>query len=408
VPASTSASSLGTPSAADAGTVKAAGRVPSGAAPRRSTSTRGAAAKTSPRIAPPVLVRQIRGDISESEHRGHVVEVDPGGRIVRVLGDPDRIVTLRSSVKPFGVVALIEAGGVEAFDLSPAELAIMTSSHSGEDLHVRTLQSVYRRAGVTQALLACGTTGMPLDALTAARLARDGERPSPIRHMCSGQHSVFILLARLNDWPLETYWQSEHPAHVAYKGAVARAFGVKPDALRTAADGCGILTYAFPLRDVAGAYALLADPASTPASDPRHELGPALTTIRDAMLAHPEMVGGNRDRLDTSVMKALPDRVVSKSGMEGLSGIAVLPGPRATGGVSAGSGIAVKIEDGDGDGRASWAVTVEALRQAGVVEGAALRELARYHRPPSLDSHGQVVAESVAEFDLAPVGELFA
>jgi L-asparaginase II len=408
VPASTSASSLGTPSASGSGTVATGVRTPSGATTRRTPSGRGAATKASTRTAPPVLVRQIRGDISESEHRGHVVEVDAAGRIVRVLGDPDKLVTLRSSVKPFGVVALIEAGGVEAFDLSPAEIAIMTSSHSGEDLHVRTLQSVYRRAGVTQALLACGTTGMPLDGLTAARLARDGERPSPIRHMCSGQHSVFILLARLRDWPLETYWQSEHPAHVAYKSAVARAFGVKPEALRTAADGCGVLTYAFPLRDVARAYALLADPGAMPAGDPRHELAPALTTIRDAMLAHPEMVGGNRDRLDTSVMKALPERVVSKSGMEGLRGIAILPGPRATGGVAAGSGIALKIEDGDGHDRASWAVTVEALRQAGVAEGAGLRELARYHRPSSLDSHGRVVAESVPEFDLAPVGELFA
>ena len=55
----------------------------------------------------------------------------------------------------------------------------MTSSHSGEDLHVRTLQALYRRLQLPQTVLACGTDGAPLDALTAARLARDGERPSP-------------------------------------------------------------------------------------------------------------------------------------------------------------------------------------------------------------------------------------
>ena len=43
---------------------------------------------------------------------------------------------LRSTVKPFGAVALVEAGGVEAFDIEPPELAILASSHSGEDLHV--------------------------------------------------------------------------------------------------------------------------------------------------------------------------------------------------------------------------------------------------------------------------------
>ena len=59
----------------------------------------------------------------------------------------------------------------------------MASSHSGEDRHVRTIQALYRRAGVSQTVLACGAEGMPLDPLTAARLARDGERPSPLRHM---------------------------------------------------------------------------------------------------------------------------------------------------------------------------------------------------------------------------------
>jgi hypothetical protein len=48
---------------------------------------------------------------------------------------------------------------------------------------------------------------------------------------------------------------------------------------------------------------------------------------------------------------------------------------------------------------------VESLRQAGVLEGQALRVLARYHRPPSLDPHGRVVGEAVPDFELAPVGE---
>jgi L-asparaginase II len=65
----------------------------------------------------PVLVRQLRNGIEESVHRGDVVEADASGRLIRSLGDPERLVTLRSTVKPFGVVALIEAGGVEAFDL---------------------------------------------------------------------------------------------------------------------------------------------------------------------------------------------------------------------------------------------------------------------------------------------------
>lgn len=348
-------------------------------------------------------MRQVRGDVEESVHRGDVVQVDVDGALIRGLGDPDRVANLRSAVKPFGVVALIEAGGIEAFDLEPPELALMASSHSGEDLHVRTLQALYRRANLSQSLIATGSEGMPLDALTAARLARDGEKPSPVRHMCSGQHSVFLLLSRLKGWDPTGYWLDDHPAQAAYRVVVARAFGTTPARLRTSIDGCGVATYAFRLREIARAYALLADPAAVRASDSRSSLAPALTLVRDAMLANPEMVAGSRDRLDTSLMKAVPGRLVSKGGMEALRGLAILPGASAS--PPGASGIALKIEDGDGHDRGTWAATVEVLAQAGVLDAAALRQLARYHRPADVDPHGRIGAEAIPSFDLAPLGE---
>ncbi|HEU5204722.1 MAG TPA: asparaginase [Candidatus Limnocylindrales bacterium] len=361
---------------------------------------------TRTRIVPPILVRQMRNGIEESVHRGDIVEVDASGELIRALGDVNRLVTLRSTVKPFGLIALVEAGAIQAFDLEPAELAIMASSHSGEDVHVRTLQGLYRRAGVSQSLLACGIEGMPLDALTATRLARDGEQPGPIRHMCSGQHSVFLLLSRLKGWDPAEYWTDGHPAQVAYRAAVARAYDTPPNKLRTAIDGCGLATYAFPLREVARAFAMLADPAAVSESDPRSSLAPALTRIRDAMLANPEMVGGRHDRLDTSLMKAAPERLVSKSGMEALRGVAILPGPRVGVHDEGATGLAIKIEDGDGYDRGTWAATVEALRQAGALDEQALRFLGHYHRPQFRDPHGRLGAEAVPEFELAPIGEL--
>jgi len=361
------------------------------------------ASARAPRRAPPILARQVRGGIVESAHRGHVVRVDEGGRVTHVVGDPDAVVTLRSAAKPFSLIALVEAGGVREFGLSPAELAVMAGSHSGEDLHVRTLQAVHRRAGLSQALLACGAEGAPLDALTAARLARDGEKAGPIRHMCSGQHSAMLLMARLGDWTLDDYWRPDHPVQAAVRAAVARAFATVPERLVTAVDGCGIETFAFPLAAVARAYGFLADPAAVPAGDGRAALAPALLLVRDAMAAHPEMVAGTRDRLDTSLMKALPRRLVAKSGAEALRGVAVLPG--AADGRRA-SALAIKVEDGGGFDRAAWSITVEALRVAGVLEGTALRALGRYHRPVELDPHGRIAAETVAGFELVPVGEL--
>jgi L-asparaginase II len=369
-------------------------------------ASRGSAARVPRWTVPPVLVRQVREGVVESVHRGDIVEADVTGRLLRVIGDPDRVAFLRSTVKPFGLIALLRAGGRREFDLTGEELAILASSHSGEDVHVRTIQALYRRVGIAQAMLTCGTEGMPLDALTAARLARDGERPSPLRHMCSGQHSVFLLLAKLGDWDPETYWQPEHPAHVAYRDAVAAAFGVSPERLVQGTDGCGLLTYAFPLREIAKAYAMLADPSAIPDGDRRAVLAPHLAAVRDAMMAYPELVAGTRERLDTSLMKAVGGRLVSKSGMEALRGVGILRGPRGSASGVPASGMAIKIEDGDGYDRGTWAASVEALRQAGVLEGQALRVLARYHRPPTLDPHGRVAAEAIPEFELAPVGEL--
>ena len=197
-----------------------------------------------------------------------------------------------------------------------------------------------------------------------------------------------------------------HPSQIAYRAAVATAYGTTPAKLRTAIDGCGVETYAFPLREIARAYAMLADPTAIRTDDPRAELAPSLVIVRDAMLANPEMIAGRHDRLDTSLMKAAPGRLVAKAGMEALRGLAILPGTRSGTNEAGPSGMAIKIADGDGYDRGTWAVSVEALRQAGVLDGGALRELARYHRPVILDPHGRLGAETVPEFELAPVGEL--
>jgi L-asparaginase II len=350
-----------------------------------------------------VLAEVRRGSIVESRHRGHVVQVGPEGTVERVVGDPDVVVTLRSTVKPFALVALVESGGADDLRLSGAELAIMAASHTGEDKHVRTLQAVFRRAGVSQALLACGTEGMPADRLTAKRLARDGEEPGPIRHMCSGFHAASILLSRFSGWSMDGYADPEHLSQQAVRTTVARLFGTTPGRLVTAVDDCGLETYFFPLIEVARAYLLLADP-STAHDAQRASSVAALTRIRDAMMASPDMVGGSHDVLDTMLMQRRPGGLVSKGGAEGLRGVGLLRDSRGAGRPAA--GLAIRIEDGDGFGRANRAVTVEALGQLGALDDRALRGLASAHRPVSRSPAGAQIAETVPGFELAPISEL--
>ena len=372
--------------------------------PARRTLPPALAKSRYPRNVPaPVLVEIHRGPFVESRHRGHIVQVNVQGKVEQGIGDPDLITSLRSAAKPFGVVALLEAGGAESFHLTDPEIAVLSASHHGEDAHVRTVQAMLRRAGLTQSLLACGSTGAPQDEVTAARLAREGEAPGAIRHNCSGFHTASLLMAKLGGWSLADYWRPEHPTQVATAGTIARIFGVRPSALVTAVDNCGVHTYAFPLVAIARAYAFLADPAGA-ADEARKPLVPALTRIRDAMMAAPEMVGGTHGSPDTMVMRARPGMIVTKGGAEGLRGIGLLPGARGTNSVAA--GVAVKIEDGDMGARANRAVTIEALAQLRALSSGELERLADLHRPPTQDPRGVEIATAVPSFRLAPLSEL--
>ncbi len=384
---------------------RAAIDAPEGVRPTVRSNTRPALPRARyPRgAAAPVLVEVRRGPFAESRHRGHVVQVGLGGQVEQGVGDPDVVTSLRSAVKPFALAALVEAGGVEAYHLTDAEIAVMAASHTGEDAHVRTVQAVLRRSGLSQALLQCGIEGAPADSLTRARLAREGEAPGPIRHMCSGFHTASLLLARLSGWSLADYWRPEHPSQLAAGQMVARIFGVKQSALIMAIDNCGVPTYAFSLTEIARAFQLLADPAGT-ADVVRAPLVPTLTRIRDAMMAAPEMVGGTREASDTQLMRTRSGALVCKGGAEGLRGIGLLPGAR--GAASPSVGLAIKIEDGDGFGRANRAVSVESLAQLGALDSDSLERLTEMHRPPSRDPRGIEIAATVPVFRLAPLSEL--
>ena len=350
-----------------------------------------------------MLVEVRRGETIESVHRGSIVQVGQDGEVERSIGTPTSKVMLRSTVKPFALVALIESGAADDLELTPTELALMAASHTGEDKHVRTLQSIFRRASVSQQLLACGTAGAPIDALTTARLARDGETPGPIRHPCSGFHAASILMSRYADWSLEDYANPAHPSQKAVRETVARLFGQKPARLETGIDNCGVTTYAMPLVEVARAYLLLADPDGVPADKPRGGSAVALKRVRDAMTGAPEMVGGTYEVLDTELMRQREGLLISKYGSEGLQAIGLIGGAGARG--PAPAGMAVSIEDGDHAQRASSAAAIDALAQTRSLDERDLRALARFHRPITLGPDGSEIAVTIPRFELAPLNE---
>jgi len=326
-----------------------------------------------------------------------VAVVDAAGRLVTSVGDPKAVSFIRSSAKPFQLAPFVASGRFDAYDFpAPTEaLAIMAASHAGEDRHARTVQGLLRAGGLSREVLACGTH-TPYDRETAERLLRDGEPPSELRHNCSGKHAGMALHAKAAGWPVETYWQPDHPIQQLALETLVTVTGLSRDRILTATDGCGVVTFGIPLERLARAFAVLADPSGL-ADD---ALRRALERIRDAMMEHPELVAGERRQLDTALMRSAPRKLLAKGGAEGVQAAALRPGGHTRG--EGALGVALKIEDGDGARRARSTATIATLRQLGALDEEAVESrLGDFASPPIRDPRGDRSGEVRPAFSLA-------
>jgi L-asparaginase II len=303
------------------------------------------------------LVELTRGNTVESVHFGALAVADSQGNLIASYGDPNTVTFLRSTAKPFQLLPFIEAGGAEHFQFTQQEIALMCASHSGTDQHVEVVSHIQQRVGITESSLMCGVH-QPMHKQTAEEMLLRGETPTPNRHNCSGKHTGMLAFAKMRGEPLESYLEPNHPVQIRILNTFAEMCGLPAEEIRMGTDGCSAPNFAVPLYNAAWAWARLADPSSL-----SPDRAKAIRTIVQAMMAHPEMVGGP-GRFDTLLMQTLNGRVVSKGGAEGYEGMGVLPG--AIGPGSGALGIALKISDGDGYGRAVSAVSMEVLRQLGI------------------------------------------
>jgi L-asparaginase II len=338
------------------------------------------------------LVSVFRGDIIESRHFGIISIVDPYGVEHYRAGDSGRLVYIRSAAKPFQLVPLVEKGLDKRYGFTDAELALMCASHSGQGFHVKTVVEILEKIGLSEDFLLCGTH-YPYDPEMTDRIRR-GELPlTPIYNCCSAKHAGMLARAKAGGYDLSDYIKPEHPVQRENIRVLAEIVGISPDEIRFAVDGCGVPTFALPLKLAALAYARLADPSPLP--DFRAE---ALSRIFRAMEEYPEMVGGTHGRLDTELMKTAHPKLVAKLGAEAFYGIGLIPG--ALSGEKRGLGIAFKIEDGNYK-RAVPPVAVELLYQLGVLSEIDVEKLSAFHHPPVRNNRGETVGEVRSSFDIS-------
>jgi len=334
----------------------------------------------------PVGVRVWRGPEIESLHRVRVAVAGAGGTLVGGLGDPSARTYLRSSAKPVQALPLVEEGLVERYGLEPREIAVMAASHNAEPFHVHAVRSILEKGGIEESLLQCGPHE-PMGEMAAASLRAAEEEPGPIHNNCSGKHAGMLLVCRAMGWPTGSYRDPDHPLQRRIRERLAELAGCAADALGLAVDGCGVPTFSMPVEAMARTLAALAVADARRAGDRERAIGAVL----DAMARHPEYVAGT-GRVDTAIMVAHGNRVVVKTGAEGVFCAAI----RGHDGNEP-RGVALKVADGAR--RAQDVAIVDVLDRLGVVDPAAAG-LAGHARPPLLNRSGEVVGRIDAHLPL--------
>ncbi len=298
------------------------------------------------------LIEVWRGDFLESQHRGHVAVVSSSGDVVAAWGDPETVILPRSACKMIQALPLVESGAADAAGLRSEHLALSCASHQGAAVHTDLITRWLSDLGLTDDDLRCGVW-RPHDTAAKIDLIKTDSSPCQYHNECSGKHSGFLTLNKHLGAGAE-YVEIDHPVQRACLEALERMTGVVSPA--HGIDGCAAPNFATTVVGLARAMAGYAAASDLSAAG----------RLRDAMRAHPELVGGS-GKASTELSLALGGSAAIKSGAEGVF-VAMLP--------QKGLGIALKMEDGAE--RASDAAITALLAEFGGLDArhpAALRFL---------------------------------
>jgi L-asparaginase II len=246
----------------------------------------------------PLVVEVTRGEVVEARHRVHVVALR-GTTTELVAGDAERLTFLRSAAKPVQALPVVRACPA----LDDEQVALCCASHLARPEQLAAVRRTLALAGASEDDLECGAD------------------PTRLEHNCSGKHAGFLALCTASGWQRAGYRLAGHPCQQAMLDEVAAVTGIPAAELVTAPDGCGVVTFAVPLRAAAALLVRL------------RERDGAARVLR-AMRGHPDLLRGPV-AADAVAMRVL-DGWIAKGGAEGLF-CASAPD---------GLGLALKVEDG--------------------------------------------------------------
>lgn len=297
----------------------------------------------------PVQVILMRGKHSECIHEIHVAVCDAEGQLTHEWGDPHYETYWRSGAKPFQVLPILLHGGIEKFNFSNKDLAVMSSSHSGEPEHTKQIKEILEKIGCTEKDLECGIMH-PLNREIAEKILISSESFTALHNTCSGKHAGMLALAKLLNVETKRYIEVDHPVQIEMKEAIARSVDIPSSYINTGIDGCGVPVFLLAISGMARGYGKLATPQKAHmATDFTH----ALEKIQKAIQENPFYIAGT-ERFETILMEEMKGEILAKSGTDGIFCVSHLPSSE---------GLVLKVADGNS--RAFAPATLSLLKEMG-------------------------------------------
>lgn len=203
------------------------------------------------------MVKEYRGDLLDLTHFGYLVIVDENSKVLFSVGDPDDMVFYRSASKPIQALPVMTHHMVEKYGITPEESVIFAGSHAGEPFHIAALESVMKKAGLSEDLLVMKPAVPAYGPANEDRIRR-GLPPRKLYHNCSGKHTALMLVQRELGGDVRDYWRMGAPAQVEVQHAIEVLS--ETNRVQLGVDGCGVPVFAVPIRCIANAYKNLAAP----------------------------------------------------------------------------------------------------------------------------------------------------
>lgn len=321
---------------------------------------------------PQNLIEFVRDGLVEQEHGGFIVKISKDGSVQKIGDDKNYPFFLRSCAKPLQASLLIDFGLNDFYNMTSAEIASCCASHTGEEIHTKTIKKFLEKTEFEETSLKCGLH-KPLSKIEQNKLLLTGNAETILQNNCSGKHTMMLGICKKMGWDEKTYDEISHPLQIAIKEKINSLCEVKKDYPITK-DGCGVPIFSMPLENMVKGYLNLF-------------LDSKYSKIKMAFIENPYVIGGE-DRLDTAIMKTNSD-LISKVGAGGLCVVVNLKTQE---------GLIVKILDCDMKARAI--VLIEALRQLNWLEGAMLENdlIKNQNKKDIVTLHGEKIGSAACKF----------